>query len=58
MLKRAVAIAVLALAATGASAQTLEEEALAWLQGFIRVDTINPPGNETRATEYLSLIHI
>jgi acetylornithine deacetylase/succinyl-diaminopimelate desuccinylase-like protein len=35
-------------------AQDLADEALDWLQGFIRVDTINPPGNETRAVEYLA----
>jgi len=25
-----------------------------WLQSFIRVDTINPPGNETRAVEFIA----
>jgi len=40
--------------AAHAHAQTLEDEAVDWLQGFIRVDTINPPGNETRAVDYLA----
>lgn len=29
------------------------DEAVAVLQGYLRVDTINPPGNETRGAEYL-----
>jgi len=45
-----------ALAATGANAQSIEDEALAWLQQFIRVDTVNPPGNETRAVEFIAAI--
>jgi acetylornithine deacetylase/succinyl-diaminopimelate desuccinylase-like protein len=36
------------------SAQSLEDEAVAWLQDLIRIDTINPPGNEYRAVEYYS----
>ena len=39
-----------------ASAQAIEDEALAWLQEFVRVDTINPPGNETRAVEFIAAI--
>ena len=31
---------------------SLEDEAVAWLQQLIQVDTINPPGNETRAVEF------
>jgi acetylornithine deacetylase/succinyl-diaminopimelate desuccinylase-like protein len=37
-------------------AQAIEEEALNWLQRFLRVDTINPPGNETRAVEFIANI--
>ena len=37
-------------------AQTIEDEALAWLQAFIKIDTINPPGNESRAVEFLANI--
>ncbi len=39
-----------------AHSQSIEDEALDWLQGFIQVDSINPPGNETRAVEYLARI--
>ena len=39
-----------------AQAQSIEDEALIWLQDFIRVDTINPPGNETRAVEFIASI--
>lgn len=36
--------------------QTAEDEAVAWLQEFIRIDTVNPPGNESRAVEFLGAI--
>lgn len=39
---------------TTVAAQSLEDEAVAWLQDLIRLDTINPPGNEYRAVDYLS----
>lgn len=34
-------------------ARDLPDEALDWLQQFLRVDTINPAGNESRAVEFL-----
>lgn len=34
----------------------LEDEAVQWLQELIQVDTINPPGNETRAVEFFAEI--
>jgi len=34
----------------------IEDEALDWLQAFIQIDTINPPGNETRAVEFIGEI--
>jgi acetylornithine deacetylase/succinyl-diaminopimelate desuccinylase-like protein len=37
-------------------AQSIEDEALIWLQQFIRVDTINPPGNESRAVVFIGKI--
>jgi len=37
-------------------AQSIEDEAVDWLQGFIRVDTTNPPGNEARAVDYIANI--
>ncbi len=35
---------------------TWGEQATEWLSEFIRVDTINPPGNETRAVRWLGAI--
>ena len=29
--------------------QTLDDEAVSWLQEYLQVDTVNPPGNESRA---------
>jgi acetylornithine deacetylase/succinyl-diaminopimelate desuccinylase-like protein len=34
----------------------LTEQATAWLSDYIRVDTVNPPGNETRAVEWFAAI--
>ncbi|MGH9682458.1 MAG: M20/M25/M40 family metallo-hydrolase [Candidatus Acidiferrales bacterium] len=47
-----------AQAGTGASANLsgLENEAIGWLQGLIRINTSNPPGNELVATKYLAAI--
>ena len=36
--------------------QSIEDEAFAWLQAYLKVDTINPPGNESRAVEFISTI--
>jgi len=33
--------------------RTLRDEVVSLLQGLIRIDTVNPPGNETRAAEHL-----
>ena len=44
--------AALTLFSSAVAAQSIEDEAVAWLQDFIRVDTVNPPGNETRAVEF------
>ncbi len=44
------------LAAQSNAGDPMEEQALAWLQEFIQVDTINPPGNESRAVEFLGNI--
>lgn len=38
------------------NAQTIEDEAVAWLQEFIQIDTVNPPGNETRAVDFYRAI--
>ena len=36
--------------------ETLETEAVQWLQEYLQVDTINPPGNESRAVDYIANI--
>ena len=55
MIKRLSALTLLAFMPS-AFAQSIEDEALGWLQEFIQVDTINPPGNETRAVEFIANI--
>jgi len=40
------------MAVSAQDIRSLEDEAVAWLQEFIRVDTVNPPGNEYRAVEF------
>ncbi len=33
------------------NAQSMEDQAVIWLKEFIKIDTINPPGNEFRAVD-------
>lgn len=54
MLKRLPVLAVTLVLANTGHGQSIEDEALAWLQQFIRIDTINPPGNETRAADFIA----
>ncbi len=49
-------VLTLFIVSTAASAQAIEDEALDWLQAYIQVDTMNPPGNETRAVEFIGNI--
>ena len=56
MPKRIAAATIACLIALPAFAQSIEDEALGWLQNYIRVDTINPPENETRAVEFIANI--
>ncbi len=48
------------LVPTIASAQVresaLQDEAVAWLQSYLRVDTINPPGNEAAGVQFFKTI--
>ena len=37
-------------------AQTLDDEAVSWLQEYLQVDTVNPPGNESRAVDFYAKI--
>lgn len=43
-------------ASAAADDTALENQAVAWLQEFVRIDTINPPGNESRAVDFLGAI--
>jgi len=54
MLKRLTLLTAIAGLAVSAHAQPIEDEALNWLQEYIRVDTINPPGNEIRAVTFIA----
>ncbi len=56
MFRRVAAITIACLIALPVFAESIEDEALAWLQDYIRIDTINPPGNETRAVEFIGNI--
>jgi acetylornithine deacetylase/succinyl-diaminopimelate desuccinylase-like protein len=47
---------LLALSLLISQSATAQESALARLQGYIEVDTINPPGNESRGVRYLAAI--
>ena len=35
---------------------TLDDEAVLWLQKYLQVDTVNPPGNESRAVDFYAKI--
>ena len=54
MYARLITFVSLLLLSAVAGAQSIEDEALDWLQSFIRIDTINPPGNETRAVDFIA----
>ncbi|HKV04395.1 MAG TPA: M20/M25/M40 family metallo-hydrolase [Candidatus Acidoferrales bacterium] len=43
-----------AQAPPSADIQQIESEAVGWLQGLIRINTTNPPGNELVAAKYLA----
>ena len=47
-------VATPALAQVGAHA--LPDEAVNWLQAYLRVDTINPPGNEAAGVQFFKTI--
>jgi len=56
MLKRLTLLTAIASLNLLAHAQPIEDEALTWLQEYIQIDTINPPGNETRAVTFIANI--
>jgi acetylornithine deacetylase/succinyl-diaminopimelate desuccinylase-like protein len=37
-------------------AKALDDEAVLWLQEYLQVDTVNPPGNESRAVDFYAKI--
>ena len=53
-LPAALAAALLALGAAPAAAAPELSEPARWLQGYLRLDTSNPPGREGRAAAYLA----
>ena len=53
---RLVACALLLSLAVPGFTQSIEDEALEWLQAYLQVDTINPPGNESRAVDFIAEI--
>ena len=36
--------------------ETIETEAVEWLKAYLQIETVNPPGNESRAVDYISNI--
>jgi acetylornithine deacetylase/succinyl-diaminopimelate desuccinylase-like protein len=56
MFRHVIAAGLLLAAAAIAHAQTLEDEAVAWLTRYLQIDTINPPGNESRAVDFIGAI--
>lgn len=54
----ALATALLLLLSPGSALpeDAMADQALAWLQQYIRIDTTNPPGNESRAVDFLGAI--
>jgi acetylornithine deacetylase/succinyl-diaminopimelate desuccinylase-like protein len=57
-MRRRILLAILTffLFSLPAAAQPDPDEAVAWLQAFLGVDTINPPGNEFRAVDFYGKI--
>tara|TARA_R100000322_G_scaffold164488_1_gene128953 strand:+ start:1126 stop:2511 length:1386 start_codon:yes stop_codon:yes gene_type:complete len=55
--KHSLALAgALLLSGTVSAQSALESQAVQWLQEFVRIDTINPPGNEYRAVDFYAQI--
>jgi hypothetical protein len=43
---------------TGADSEAIEQEAVSLLVEYLRADTTNPPGNETKAAQFFKAIFI
>ena len=39
-----------------AAVETIETEAVEWLKEYLQIETVNPPGNESRAVDYIANI--
>jgi acetylornithine deacetylase/succinyl-diaminopimelate desuccinylase-like protein len=50
----ALAVVNTAFAQTAPGMGTLPQEAIAWLEGLLRINTTNPPGNELAAANYIA----
>lgn len=59
-LQLSAAVVLAAILPSGAQSQVdlgaLQDEAVQWLQEYIRVNTVNPPGNEIRGAEFFARI--
>ncbi len=55
-MKKAALFLIASLFITPLFAQSIEDEAVVWLQELIQIDTINPPGNESRAVDFYAAI--
>src|SRR5919202_5917008 len=42
--------------ATQINAQSISAESVRYLQDLLRIDTTNPPGNETQAADYIAAV--
>lgn len=51
-----VSLLVTSSATAQVSIDTLQDQAVNWLQQYVRIDTINPPGNEIAGAQFLARI--
>jgi len=56
VLLAAAAVGVPTRSAAQVDLSSLQDEAVAWLQEYLRINTVNPPGNETAAAEFFARI--
>lgn len=52
----ATTVAIPAPTAAQLDLESLQDEAVAWLQEYIRINTVNPPGNEMASAEFFAKI--
>jgi len=56
MIKKTILFLYLLFCFEIANTQSLEDQAVLWLKEFIKIDTINPPGNESKAVDFYKKI--